>query len=59
MEEIDNILIQQLKSTGVTVRVLEDLDSAKFLECMIKCFAHIAKMLKEDDNFIDIKYLQK
>ena len=59
MEEIDNILIQQLKSTGVTVRVLEDLDSAKFLDCMIKCFAHIAKMLKEDDNFIDIKYLQK
>ena len=59
MDEVDGILIQQLKSLGVTVKTLDQLDSPTFLGALVKCFEHISKMLRKEDNFIDVAYMKK
>jgi hypothetical protein len=58
MDEADNILISQLKQIGIVQTKLDSFDAKEFITAVIACFDRISKMLVEDENFIDIKFLK-
>ncbi len=59
MEEADKILTTTLKQLGVNVTKLEDFDATSFIQAIILCFDKISKLLTEEDNFVDLKFLRK
>jgi len=59
MEEADKILTSTLKQLGVNVNSLQEFDATSFIQAIILCFDRISKLLNEEDNFIDLKYLRK
>jgi len=59
MEEADKILTTTLKQLGVNVSSLADFDATSFIQAMILCFEKISKLLTEEDNFVDLKFLKK
>ena len=52
MEEADKYLIANLQAIQVNVATLDQFDSQTFINCLIKCFKHISKMLNDEDNFM-------
>ena len=59
MEEADKILTSTLKQLGVNVNSLSEFDATSFIQAIIICFDKISKLLTDEDNFIDLKFLRK
>jgi len=59
MEEADKILTSTLKQLGVNINSLADFDATSFIQAIIICFDKISKLLTDEDNFIDLKFLRK
>lgn len=59
MEEADKILISQLKQLGVTIQSLNDFDATSFITSIILCFERLSKLVDEQDNIVDLKFLKK
>ena len=58
MEEADKILISSLKQLGVVVNALGDFDAPSFIQCIILCFERLSRVIDEQDQFIDLKFLK-
>ncbi len=58
MEEADKLLIEQLRQINVKVNNLNEIDSAIFINTLIKCFEYLSNMISKEENFIDVKFLK-
>lgn len=58
MEEADKLLIEQLRQINVKVSNLNEIDSALFINTLIKCFEYLSNMISKEENFIDVKFLK-
>ena len=61
MDEADKILISQVKRIAdITVQSLDQFESVQFMQCTVKCFDYVKKVLEPSEgNFIDPEFFKR